>query len=73
MHDAVQIEALGTPAALIITEPFVPVVASFAPTLGMESYPTNVLPHPVGTLDDDALAKLADSIVDQVEQNLIGT
>ena len=34
MHDAVQIEANGVPAALIITEPFSKIVNAFAPTIG---------------------------------------
>lgn len=48
-------------------------VASFSTTLGLEdAYPSNALPHPVGTLADDALAKLADSIADQVLERLVG-
>ncbi len=54
------------PAALVITEPFRNLTASFGDTLGAPDYTAVTVPHPVGTLDDDGLAKLADSVVDDV-------
>ncbi len=55
---------------LLITEPFEPIVASFAPTIGMSSYPSVTVPHPVAPLDDDGLKKLAESVVDQAAEQL---
>ena len=60
-------ERLGVPAALLITEPFQEIVS---PTLGAESYPTAVLPHPVSALGQPELAVLAKSVVDLVSSQL---
>jgi hypothetical protein len=59
-------EALGIPTTLVITEPFASIVAAFAPTVGMVEYPACIaVPHRVSTMDDDALRKLAGSIIDE--------
>ncbi len=59
-------EAYGIPTALVITEPFAAIVASFAPTVGMEEYTCSIMvPHSVGFMDDDGLRKLADSVIDE--------
>jgi len=65
-------ERLGVPASLLITEPFQDIVDAVCPTLGAESYPTAVLPHPVSILDQQQLADLAESIVDLVAAQLSG-
>jgi len=56
---------------LLITEPFQPVVESFAPTVGMASYPAVTVPHPVSTLDDESLRKLAAAVIDEAVARLI--
>jgi hypothetical protein len=59
-------EAHGIPTALIITEPFAPIVAGFAPTVGMAKYTGSIMvPHRVAIMDDDDLRKLADSVIDE--------
>ena len=59
-------EGYGVPTALIITEPFAPIVANFAPTVGMAEYTGSIMvPHRVATMDDEDLRKLADSIIDE--------
>lgn len=63
-------EALGIPAMLVITEPFEPIVASFAPTIGMDDYPAVKVPHPVSSLDDDDLRKLASTVIDEAVERL---
>ncbi len=63
-------EARGIPAMLLVTEPFRAVVEAFAPTVGMAEYPTVTVPHPVSTLDDEALRKLASSVVDEAVTRL---
>ena len=70
MHDAIQMERLGVPASLLITEPFQEIVDSVSPTLGAASYPTAVLPHPVSALGQPELAVLAKSVVDLVSSQL---
>ncbi len=64
-------EAKGIPSTLIITEPFAPIVAGFAPTVGMEEYTASIMvPHRVSTMDDDDLRKLADSVIDEAIAHL---
>ena len=59
-------EAYGVPTALVITEPFAPIVASFAPTVGMEEYTSFIMvPHRVGFMDDNGLRKLAEAVIDE--------
>jgi len=59
-------ESRGIPSVLLITEPFEPVVESFAPTVGMASYPAVTVPHPVSTLDEESLQKLAAAVIGEV-------
>ncbi len=65
------IESLGTPATLVITEPFAPLAASFSRTLGLaEAYHVAAVAHPVSTKDDAELGALAATIVDLVAAQL---
>jgi hypothetical protein len=70
LHDAVQLEALGIPTALIITQPFVPIVAAFAPTIGASGYLGCIVPHPVSSKSDEILQQYANSVIDQVVSKL---
>jgi hypothetical protein len=64
-------EAHGIPTSLIITEPFAPIVSSFAPTVGMDQYTGTVMvPHRVATTDNKGLRELAKSIVEKVNDRL---
>ena len=73
MHDAVLLEARGVPAALLVTEPFVPVAAKFAPTLGAPDYPGAAVPHPISSVADDDLRKYAAGVADEVADLLTTT
>lgn len=66
MHDAVLLEARGTPAALLVTEPFVAVADRFAPTVGAPGYPSAAVPHPISSVGDDDLRKYAAAVADEV-------
>jgi hypothetical protein len=59
LHDAVQLERLGVPATVLITEVFTQTIARFAGTLGVPGYPTVVVPHPVSSRDLDRLRRMA--------------
>lgn len=59
LHDALQLERLGVPASLLMTDVFQGSVASFAASLGAAGYPTVVVPHPVSSRDDATLDRLA--------------
>jgi hypothetical protein len=61
----VLIEQRGTPATVLITEPFQTVVASNAAKLGVPGYHTLTVPHPVWGKDADALRALARPLVEQ--------
>jgi hypothetical protein len=51
------LEQRGTPATVLITEPFQTVVAANAAKLGAPGYHTLVVPHPVWGKDLQALAR----------------
>ena len=72
MHDALQLEALGVPAAVVVTEPFTVLVGSFARTLGAPGYPPVVVPHPISSKDDEHLRRMADAVADAVAVQLEG-
>ena len=55
---------------LLITEPFHDIVEAFGPTVGLTDYQAVAVPHPVSTLADDDLAKLAAAVLDEAERRL---
>ena len=71
MLDAITFEKRGIPAAVIITEPFVPTAEAMARLAGMPGYPCAVLPHPMGSLTPVEVARRADTIVARVEALLL--
>ena len=71
LHDAIQLEQLGVPAVLIVTEPFVPMIDAFAVSLGMPGYASIVvLPHPVSSLGRDELREIAERAAPDVARCL---
>jgi hypothetical protein len=60
----VLIEQRGTPATVLITEPFQGIVATSAARLGAPGYHALVVPHPIWGRDEDALRELARQIAD---------
>ena len=71
MLDAIGFEKVGIPAAVVITEPFVPTAEAMARLAGMPGYPYAVVPHPIGSLTADEVAARADRIVDRIEALLL--
>jgi hypothetical protein len=69
--DAITFEKRGIPAAVVITEPFVPTADAMARLAGMPGYPYAVLPHPVGSLTAAEVAQRADTIADRIEGLLL--
>ncbi len=59
------IEQRGTPATVLITEPFQTVVASQAAKLGAPGFHSLTVPHPIWGKDEDELRRLARSVVEQ--------
>jgi hypothetical protein len=70
VHDAIKLEAAGTPATVLITEPFQAIVASNAAKLGAPGYHVLTVPHPVWGKDIDELRSLALQIVDSAVSQL---
>jgi hypothetical protein len=59
------LEQRGTPATVLITEPFQTVVASNAAKLGVPGYHHLTVPHPIWGKDEAGLRELARSVVDR--------
>ena len=58
------IEQCGTPATVLITEPFQGIVATSAARLGAPGYHALVVPHPIWSRDEEGLRALARQLVD---------
>lgn len=58
------VESAGTPATVLITEPFQVTVASTAAKLGAPGYHSLVVPHPIWGKDEEGLRSLARGLVD---------
>jgi len=61
----VEIDDHGTPAAALITEPFIPTAKAIAAVRGLPDYPFVLLKHPLGSLDEDELRQRARSAASQ--------
>jgi hypothetical protein len=71
LHDAIQIEQLGTPATVVITEPFQGLAAAFSGTLGMTGYHNVMVPHPIASKDESQLRAVALHAADNVADQLM--
>lgn len=59
------------PAAVIITEPFQGLTASYAAKLDAPGYPPVVLPHPISTKDAETVRRLGARAVPDVLERLM--
>lgn len=66
MLDAVHSEALGVPAAAILTEPFAATGEAIAELQGFTDYPFATVPHPIGSLTTAEAMDLADAVTPTV-------
>ena len=55
MHDGIEIERHGTPAAAIITSEFIPTARKMTEIEGIPGYPYLVVPHPLSNLTEPEL------------------
>ena len=55
MHDGIEFEKNGVPAAVICTEPFITSANAMANLGGIPDYPYVVVPHPLGSLTPEEL------------------
>ena len=73
MHDAVALERLAVPTAVIITGEFLTEALLQRDTLGMRDLSPAVISHPLSTLTDVEIAARADEAVSQVSAIWLGT
>ncbi len=66
MLDAVHFEALGVPAAAILTEPFAATGMAIAELGGFADYPFATVPHPIGSLTAAEAMAVADAVTPTV-------
>lgn len=66
------IESAGTPATVLITEPFQGLIATGAVKLGAPGYHSLVIPHPIWGKGPDELRELATLIADSALAQLTG-
>jgi DNA topoisomerase VI subunit B len=66
MHDGISFEKKGVPAAVICTEPFVTSAVAMSKIGGIPDFPFVVVPHPLGSLNEDELIKIAEKAAEDV-------
>lgn len=71
MHDALQLEQLGVPATIVITDVFQGILAAFAENLGAPGYPAVVVPHPLSARPVDFLQARAREAADVALRHLV--
>ncbi|HVZ13765.1 MAG TPA: UGSC family (seleno)protein [Bauldia sp.] len=73
LHDAIQMENLGIPSTVVISDAFVGHIAKFASNLGMPNYHSLVVPHPVASRDEAHLRRLAVGVAAPARDQLFET
>ena len=71
MHDGIEFEKRGIPAAVICTEPFVTSGVAMAKLGGIPEYPFAVTEHPLGSLDQEVLKKRALELAPRIAELLL--
>lgn len=71
MHDALTLEHLELPAALLCTSSFAHTARVMAEQLGREDYPIIEIDHPIGRLDGNGLAARVEQAIDGVVELLM--
>jgi hypothetical protein len=70
LHDAIQMEMLGIPATVVITDVFQRSTAAHMRTLNVAGYHTLVLPHPVATRSEERIRQLVHEIAPAARRQL---
>ncbi|HBF00823.1 MAG TPA: hypothetical protein DDW46_07155 [Dehalococcoidia bacterium] len=71
MHDGIQFEKRGLPAAVICTEPFVSSAVAMSKMGGIPDFPFAVVPHPLGSLDENSLRERAKEVAGDIVKILL--
>ena len=71
MHDGIQFEKRGLPAAVICTEPFVSSAVAMSKMGGISEFPFAVVPHPLGSLDENSLRERTKEVAGDIVKILL--
>lgn len=71
MHDGIEIERRGKPAAVVCTDRFIVTARAQAAACGLPDYPFAVVPHPIGRLPQEVLRERAALAAPQVVKLLL--
>ena len=71
MHEGIQFEKRGLPAAVICTEPFVSSAVAMSKMGGIPEFPFAVVPHPLGSLDENSLRERAKEVAGDIVKILL--
>jgi len=71
LHDGIEFERAGRPAAPILTEPFVGTAETAARMAGLAGYPFVVIPHPISRLTREQLRVVAEGAAPEVYARLV--
>ena len=66
MHDIVDLEARGIPAAFVASTEFVDAAAAQAAALGFPSVARVFVPHPIQDRTDEEVRALAEAAIDEI-------
>ena len=73
MHDTVELEKLGIPTALVITDAFMNEAEVLRAGLGMEALAPVTIGHPLSTLSDKEIEAKARAVVEPIKHRLLGS
>jgi hypothetical protein len=71
VHDGIELELRGVPAAVVCTVPFENMGRSTARVRGLPDYPFILVDHPLGRLDGTGLEERVQAAIDAVESLLL--
>jgi hypothetical protein len=71
VHDGIELELRGIPAAVVCTVPFENMGRSTARIRGLADYPFAVVAHPLGRLDGSGVEERVGEAVEPVEALLL--
>ena len=71
MHDGIQFEKRGIPAAVFWTVAFVSSAVAMSKMGGIPEFPFAVVPHPLGSLDETLLRERARKVAGDVVKILL--
>jgi hypothetical protein len=72
VHDGIELEVRGVPAAVVCTEPFVVTGWAMARARGKEDYRFAVIQHPISSASDAEMRRRVEAALPQIAELLTG-